>query len=270
MIYLIVGRSGSGKDYIANRLEEKGLRRLVSYTTRPVRSEEDASSHIFITEEEAATYTDKVARTVINGYEYFATAEQIKNSDIYIIDPNGLDELVSNMPDTIFHIIHVVAASDLERKLHAVNRAEDKIKEEEIFNKRNANENEQFSAFEEKVDSESLDHFPKNVMWIDTYVNDYDPVTAEKKTTDYAMDLKLTKRVLGLLKTCRDINLPVRDPNDASMISVAVSEGSNEYVSIPEQYYADTLVHSDMKDNISASLYNFMLEYIMTNPDFEI
>ncbi len=35
MKYLIAGRTGSGKDYLARLLEQRGLRVLKSYATRP-------------------------------------------------------------------------------------------------------------------------------------------------------------------------------------------------------------------------------------------
>ncbi len=40
MIYLIIGRTGSGKNALATELETRGLRLLRTYTTRPPRDEE--------------------------------------------------------------------------------------------------------------------------------------------------------------------------------------------------------------------------------------
>jgi guanylate kinase len=47
-IYLIVGRSGFGKDTVVDCLCERyGYKRIISYTTRPRRNEQD--KHIFVT-----------------------------------------------------------------------------------------------------------------------------------------------------------------------------------------------------------------------------
>ena len=90
-IFLIVGCSGSGKTTITERLEQKyGLKSIQSYTTRPKRYE-DESGHIFISDEEFNKLTDMVAYTEFAGNRYCATAEQVENNDIYVIDPKGID-----------------------------------------------------------------------------------------------------------------------------------------------------------------------------------
>ena len=151
MLYCIIGRTGTGKDYLAKKLEERGLRVLKSYTTRPMRVENE-DTHIFITPEEAKDYTDRVAQIKINGYEYFATREQAKNSDVYIIDPVAFDELSANMPETALSIIYL-SSDKLDRKCHAVSRAANPIKEEEIFSKRNKDESKMFSDFEKLINN---------------------------------------------------------------------------------------------------------------------
>lgn len=181
MIYLIVGRTGSGKDYLANRLAEKGFPLLKSYTTRPRRTSNE-DSHIFITPEKAAEIKDKVATTTINGYEYFATAEQVNSSKIYIIDPNGLRKLIANMPDADFCIINVDCDND-ERARRAVYRVnkEDRAKEEAVFKNRNASEKAQFDAFDDDIVAyrNGIEIFGTNVLLIINYDNKFD-----KEATD--------------------------------------------------------------------------------------
>lgn len=89
-IYLIVGRSGSGKDTVVDYLcKHYGYKRIVSYTTRPPRNARD--KHIFVTDEEFDRLKNIVAYTEYNGYRYCATAEQVEDADLYIIDPAGVE-----------------------------------------------------------------------------------------------------------------------------------------------------------------------------------
>ena len=147
-LYLIVGRSGAGKDTYAHFLEEQGLKGVKSYATRPKRSY-DEDTHIFITQEEADKITDKVAVTNINGYEYFATKKQVDEADYYIIDPKGIMELTHNYKDLKYKIIYLYCDKEV-RKERAISRG-DAEKEIEIFTKRCNSENAQFNEFEKWI-----------------------------------------------------------------------------------------------------------------------
>lgn len=87
-----MGPSGSGKTTIANKLaKEKGWKVLQSYTTRPKRYPEE-TGHIFVPVEEFEQYkNDLCAYTEFDGYKYWATNQQVNESDLYIIDPAGVD-----------------------------------------------------------------------------------------------------------------------------------------------------------------------------------
>lgn len=86
----LVGESGSGKDTIADILKlDYGLKSIKSYTTRPKRYNGE-NTHIFVDDKAFSELKDVVAYTEFNGYKYCATAEQIENNDIYIIDPDGI------------------------------------------------------------------------------------------------------------------------------------------------------------------------------------
>lgn len=87
-IYLIVGKSGTGKTTMVNRLQNLGPQ-VQSYTTRPKRSE-DETGHIFVTDEEFDRLQNICAYTEYNGYRYAATQEQVDNATFYVIDPEGV------------------------------------------------------------------------------------------------------------------------------------------------------------------------------------
>ena len=92
-LFLLVGKSASGKSTLANLLEVRlGLRQLQSYTTRAPRFEGE-SGHTFISNAEFDALTDVVAYTEYNGNRYCTTKEQLDNSDIYVIDVDGVDYL---------------------------------------------------------------------------------------------------------------------------------------------------------------------------------
>lgn len=109
MVMLLVGESGSGKSTLARALSEKyGYKIVKSYTTRPKRESEE-SDHIFISDDEYDRLWDPkriVAHTLFNGYRYMATVEQVMFSDIYIVDPAGIQRLM-NMDDIDYFIVYI-------------------------------------------------------------------------------------------------------------------------------------------------------------------
>lgn len=194
MQYLIMGRSGAGKDTLASMMAENGLIVLKSYSTRPKRfSEED--SHNFISEDEAAKITNRIAETVINGYSYFVTKDMVENSDVFIVDPYGAVELMRNMPDLDVQLIYVKAASDGLRQEMAVARGDVPEIEEEIYESRCASEDGEFTDFENwflQMDENSnpavnplLDYSVLNHLEKHLFINEY----TEDSMTDFVNTL---------------------------------------------------------------------------------
>ena len=81
-IYCLMGKSASGKDTIYNRLlamEKLHLRRVVPYTTRPMRSGEiDGRTYVFCTEQQVAKFEEagkiielRAYHTVYGIWKYF-------------------------------------------------------------------------------------------------------------------------------------------------------------------------------------------------------
>lgn len=163
MQLFIIGRSGRGKDTLANYLaEKKGMKVLKSYTTREPKFEGE-DSHIFISEDEVDNYPNKVASTVLNDTIYFATQEQYDDSDIYIIDPYGFDELMKKCPSDDYTLVYVDADEDVARE-HAMVRGD----KPEVYDKRVRKEDADFKAFEERLDRNEV-----TGVVIFRYKNDY-------------------------------------------------------------------------------------------------
>ena len=138
---LIVGRTASGKDYLASKLEELGYTSVLSRTTRPKRNKND--KHLFISQGQANKEKDRVAETIINGYEYYTIKEDVIDKDIYIIDPLGLKSLNKANLNLEYTLVYVF--SDYQQRLgHYVSRGGDIAK----FNSRNEDETKQFDDFE--------------------------------------------------------------------------------------------------------------------------
>ena len=127
-IFLIVGCSGSGKTTITEQLEQKyGLKSIQSYTTRQPRYDGE-TGHIFISDEEFDKLTDMVAYTEFAGNRYCATAEQVENNDLYIIDPKGIDFFMKSYKGSKTPKVIFISSNLTTRYERMVGRAETKGK----------------------------------------------------------------------------------------------------------------------------------------------
>lgn len=150
--FLVVGESSSGKDRLVSTLcEETGLVQLKSYATRPIRTEDesDKDKHIFISEDDVKEYVDKmIAYTRIGDFEYFATIPQLYESDLYIVDPTGIDYMkliakYKGVSDIRFVTIYINTPHEL-RTERALNQRKDNF---EVYYQRVLNEQKQFTDF---------------------------------------------------------------------------------------------------------------------------
>ena len=181
---LIVGRSATGKDTLAQILHDKyNMTFVKSHTSRPARFDGE-DTHVFVTYAEAEELVkEAVTWTVIDGNYYFAMKESVEDNDAYIIDPRGLFELVKNMPDTDFHVVYI-SADKTRRREASLGRVQDEQKEKEskVFESRIAAEDGQFSEFEKMIEKGS--GFPENVVCVQNFINDYEPETLERAAAE--------------------------------------------------------------------------------------
>lgn len=102
---VLVGKSGSGKDYAADLLKEKGFKIDVSNTTRPKREGEiEGETYNYLTEEEFNKY-EYYERVEFNGWKYGTTSENWNNCNVFIMTPGGVKHISEEDRDNC-HIIY--------------------------------------------------------------------------------------------------------------------------------------------------------------------
>ena len=161
----IMGESACGKDTLVNQLcERNNYSKLISYTTRP-RRDNEGNTHIFVDEDiyfrmredgQIAAYTN------INNVHYWSTIEQICESDIYIIDPLGVQALKQlNIPNLRLVTIYINVPENI-RKERAIQRGDDMT----IYRSRCLSERDQFRQLKRDA---NFDYAISNSDAIKTY-----------------------------------------------------------------------------------------------------
>ena len=188
MKYLLVGRTGRGKDYLKKKLMENKRCPFAfakTYTTRKKRTP-DESTYNFISREETEEIVDKVAVTEIrNGDEpdlYFARGEDVLENDAIIVDPRGVNEILKKYPEETFVIIYITANAEKAKEM-AVKRANDNVESGIIFEKRSKDENDEFAEFEMLLNHQGYFKGYNNVAMVVQVINDY-----REETMEHAMN----------------------------------------------------------------------------------
>jgi len=97
MKIIIVGKSGSGKDYFKQYLISRGLRPDISCTTRPKREHEtDHIDYNFMEDNDFMYFVEKkemIQWQEFNGFKYGTIINSWNNADVFIMNVSGLKQL---------------------------------------------------------------------------------------------------------------------------------------------------------------------------------
>lgn len=161
-IFCIVGESGSGKDTLVDyTLKEFGIpfKTVISYTDREKReTEKYGIEHHFVspvTMTELLRNREIAVYTEIGDVRYCTLLSDLEESDIYIINPNGLNSLKNKYGNRFNFVTVYIDCPYGERR----NRSENRSDFNNSFEKRALAESGQFSEFRE---SHGYDHVIDN------------------------------------------------------------------------------------------------------------
>lgn len=117
---IITGKAGSGKDHFINHLcKELGLKKEVSYTTRPMRNgEEPGYSYNFVTEEVFHEMREKkqfIECVNFRGWWYGTHHDSWKNSDVFIMTPEGIEHVKEHRNECYIVYLDIPVQNRVER-----------------------------------------------------------------------------------------------------------------------------------------------------------
>jgi len=89
---ILVGRGGSGKDFMRKKFEQRGFKYCVSYTSRPRRENEKEGKDYYFRDE--SFFNNNVHKFYeiddFNGWKYGRTIEDFEKSSLLIMTPRGV------------------------------------------------------------------------------------------------------------------------------------------------------------------------------------
>ena len=158
-LIVVSGKSSSGKDTITNLVIENSK----SFNTC-FNIEVNGREHYFISDKEADELLetkDIIAYTKIGNYRYFVTPECIEKGNIYIIDPEGIENLETNHPE--YDLYKTYIKTSLPKRIW---RARKRSDFKTAYFKRVRSEHKQFKKYE---DEEGYDVLFNNSKYRDIY-----------------------------------------------------------------------------------------------------
>ena len=159
-MFCLIGKSGSGKDMLADILEGRGYHRIRAYTTRPRRDGEDENAYSWVSE---TMFIDQMAHeefletcsyeTAYGKWYYgtpWPTVGKTNDKYFYILSPAGYEKAVKNLPDDIsLKCIYVDSNNrTILKRLKKRNNNQDEKKQEEILRRFEADKKDFMKAYD--------------------------------------------------------------------------------------------------------------------------
>ncbi|WP_252251218.1 hypothetical protein [Clostridium sp. VAP52] len=147
-LWLVVGKSGSGKDYIVNKIGKQfNMGQVISRTTRDKRFYNE-NTHLFISSQQAdKEFGQALAKTTFCGNRYYVLKEDLEGKEYYIIDPKGVRTFKQNQINRPVIKLFINSPWYI-RLIHMLKRG-DKIKD---IIKRLLNDRKEFKGFKNEAD----------------------------------------------------------------------------------------------------------------------
>lgn len=131
-LYIIIGKSGSGKNTLAKGLESRyGYKLAESYTDRPRRFK-DETGHVFVSKDEFSALDGLIAVRKKGDGRYGLTLDMLDHADLVILDPAGAKEVLSIYKARPVHIIGVHSA--FKTRLRRMMQRGDNVREVSLRN----------------------------------------------------------------------------------------------------------------------------------------
>ena len=155
-IIVLLGESASGKSTIERELSKKGLNRIISYTTRPIRKKEiDGIDYHFISKNK---FFNNLANeffaeyTKYNDWYYAIAKEDCLDNSVCVVEPHGYRQL-KKIPDLHIKSFYI-KVPERERLKRMVDRGDDLM---EVF-RRIFSDQGVFQSIDQEVDFIVLNH----------------------------------------------------------------------------------------------------------------
>lgn len=131
---VLCGKSGSGKNSTQDTLVNRGMERIITYTTRPMRPGEiDGVTYHFISEEEflqkreSGFFLESTSYFPASGGEWFygTNADDFRLNGVLILNPSGVKALTPELREKYeIIVIYLNCPEDMLRK-RLINRGDD-------------------------------------------------------------------------------------------------------------------------------------------------
>lgn len=140
-ILVLVGPSGSGKTTVGEEMTRRGLRKLVTTTTREPRAGEVDGRDYYFLKFEKLNPEDFIEQTVYNGNTYGLTRKEVKNAlkeeDVVHVslDQNGAIAMKKAYPEETCVIFFEISEKEMIDRMRRRGDSEEKVSERLTFSR---------------------------------------------------------------------------------------------------------------------------------------